>query len=92
MTAKETVTAKGFLGDGTGLTVNGPATLQAALDAKFDKAGTNTTHEWLPIYHYSSDLTVSDPVITIREWWAAPDARGESECQLHKVTTPRRSV
>jgi hypothetical protein len=33
------VTAKGFLGDGTGLTVKGPATLQAALDAKFDKAG-----------------------------------------------------
>ena len=39
MTATQTVTAKGFLGDGTGLTVNGPATLQAALDAKFDKAG-----------------------------------------------------
>ena len=39
VTATQTVTAKGFLGDGTGLTVNGPATLQAALDAKFDKAG-----------------------------------------------------
>jgi hypothetical protein len=34
-----TATAKGFLGDGTGLTVKGPAALQAALDAKFDKAG-----------------------------------------------------
>ena len=30
VTATHTVTAKGFLGDGTGLTVNGPATLQAA--------------------------------------------------------------
>jgi hypothetical protein len=39
VTATKTVTAKAFLGDGTGLTMNGPATLQAALDAKFDKAG-----------------------------------------------------
>jgi hypothetical protein len=39
VTSADTMTAKGFLGDGTALTVGGPAPLQAALDAKFDKAG-----------------------------------------------------
>jgi hypothetical protein len=38
-----TVDAKRFEGDGTALTVNGPAPLQSALDKKFDKAGGEIT-------------------------------------------------